>query len=99
MAARLPLLFGNAAAAGEPVAVMLLHHAGQAVGAAAFLADEQVEAQGGQCAFLVIAHDGVGAVFILFVEFVPSGEARFGQSLFQTAWILLYAGEGFGQQL
>ena len=47
---------------------------------------------------MVVADDGVGAVFVLFVEFVPSGEAGFGKALFQTTFGLLHAGDALGEQ-
>ena len=77
---------------------MLLHDAVEGVSPVAFAADGEVEAEGGECAFLVVADDGVGAVFVLFVEFVPSGEAGFGKALFQTAFGLLNAGDALGEQ-
>ena len=77
---------------------MLLHDAVEGVSSAAFVADSEVEAEGGKCAFLVVADDGVGAVFVLFVEFVPSGEAGFGKALFQTTFGLLHAGDALGEQ-
>lgn len=53
-----------------PVAIVLLHHAVEGVFALAFFTDDKVEAKCGQCAFLIVADDGVGAVFVLFVELV-----------------------------
>lgn len=44
-----------------------------------------------QVRLLVVADDGVGAVFIRFVKFVPRGKTRFRQGLPQTAAGLLYA--------
>ena len=86
MATGLPLFFGDALLGVQPIAVVLLHDAVEGVSSAAFAADGEVEAEGGECAFLVVADDGVGAVFVLFVEFIPSGEAGFGKALFQTAF-------------
>lgn len=72
-----------------PVAIVLLHHAVEGVFALAFFTDDEVEAKCGQCAFLIIADDGVGAVFVLFVELVPCAETGLGKCLFQTALFLL----------
>ena len=77
MATGLPLFFGDALSGGQLIAIVLLHDAVEGVSSVAFAADGEVEAEGGKCAFLVVADDGVGAVFILFVEFVPSDKARF----------------------
>ncbi len=57
----------------------------------------QIKAQCGKR--LVVADDGVGAVFIRFVKFVPRGKTRFRQGLPQTAAGLLYARNALCQQV
>ena len=81
-----------------PVAIVLLHHAVEVVFALAFFTDDKVEAKRGQCAFLIIADDGVGAVFVLFVELVPCAETGLGKCLFQTALCLLDACDALCKQ-
>ena len=98
MATGLPVFFGYALMGVAPVAIVLLHHAVEGVFALAFFTDDEVETKCDQCAFLIVADDGVGAVFVLFVEFVPSGEAGFGKALFQTTFGLLHAGDALGEQ-
>ena len=98
MAAGLPLLFFYAALCGEPVVVELPNDGVEGVGAAAFLPDEEVEAEGGEGALLVVADEGVGGVFVGFVVFVPGGVGGLGEGLFQTAFVLAYAGDVFGQE-
>ena len=64
-----------------------------------FASDEQIKAEGGKGAFLIIADNGVRAVFILLVKLVPCGKAGFGKGLFQTAFGLLYAGNALRKQV
>ena len=82
-----------------PVAVVLAHYAVERMPSRTFASDEQVEAEGGKGAFLIIADDGVRAVFILPVKLVPCGKAGFGKGLFQTAFGLLYAGNALRKQV
>ena len=98
MATGLPVFFGYALMGVAPVAIVLLHHAVEGVFALAFLTDDEVEAKCGQCAFLIIADDGVRAVFVLFVELVPCAETGLGKCLFQTALCLLYACDALCKQ-
>ena len=98
MATGLPVFFGYALMGVAPVAIVLLHHAVEGVFALAFFTDDKVETKCGQCAFLIIADDGVGAVFVLFVELVPCAETGLGKCLFQTALCLLDACDALCKQ-
>ena len=46
---------------------------------------------------LVVAGDGIGAVFVLFVVFVPGVEAGLGEGLPAVAGVSVHSGDGFGQ--
>ena len=92
----LPLPFVRAFSGGAAAGIELLHDAVERVGALA--ADVQIQTQGGNRALLVIADDGVRAVFVLFVIFVPCGKARLRQRLVLPPARPLHAREVFRQQ-
>ncbi len=81
------------AAKGLP---QLLHQVIQCVFSLGFQSQSQVQIQGKQSSLGVIADDGVGGVFILFVELGPGIEARICQALQLPARHAIHPGHGLG---
>ena len=66
---------------------------------ALLLAQVGIKAEGDERALLIVAGDGVGAIFVLFVVFMPCGEAGLGECLLFAPSIAVHAGDVLHQQM